>query len=120
MQQRLSPGWRRVVIAIAGGSVTVAGLIMVPYPGPGWLVVFAGLAILAQEFAWARHLLKWARRKYDGFYAWVGRQDWPIRFAMLVFTVTVVVVTLWLLNAYGIMAGWFGIDLPWLRSPFLQ
>jgi uncharacterized protein (TIGR02611 family) len=34
------------------------GIIMIPLPGPGLLVVAVGLAILALEFAWAEHLLE--------------------------------------------------------------
>ena len=28
-----------------------------PAPGPGWLVIFLALAILAGEFVWARNLM---------------------------------------------------------------
>ena len=37
----------RIGVGAIGGIVLIAGVIMIPYPGPGWLVVFAGLAILA-------------------------------------------------------------------------
>lgn len=120
MKDRLPEGWYKTVIAIAGGSVVLVGLVLVPYPGPGWLIVFAGLAILSKEFSWAKRLLKWARKKYDEFYAWVARQHWPVRFFMLLFTIFVVVLTLWLVNAYGIMAGWVGLDWEWIRSPFFR
>src|SRR5215468_10502274 len=43
----------RIGVGVLGGLVLVAGILMIPYPGPGWLVVFAGLAVLATEFAWA-------------------------------------------------------------------
>lgn len=118
--RRSSSKLRRARIAISGGLVVLAGLIMVPYPGPGWPVVFIGLAILSQEFTWARHLLKWAKKKYDSFYAWVAEQNWPVRTAMLLFTISVVILTLWLVNAYGIMAGWVGLDWEWIRSPLFR
>jgi uncharacterized protein (TIGR02611 family) len=54
--------------------VLVAGIIMIPYPGPGWLVVFIGLAILGTEFDWARRLLSYARSRYDRWNAWQHRQ----------------------------------------------
>lgn len=117
---RHSSKLRRSLIAINGGLVVLAGLVMVPYPGPGWLVVFAGLAILSQEFPWAKRLLRWAREKYNDFYAWVAEQNWPIRLVLLLFTIAVVVLTLWLVNAYGIMAGWFGLDWQWVRSPLFR
>ena len=36
---------------------------MLVTPGPGWLVIFAGLSVLAVEFAWARRLLKRIKAK---------------------------------------------------------
>jgi uncharacterized protein (TIGR02611 family) len=48
--------WRlakRVGIAVAGGVLLGAGLVMMVTPGPGLLVMVAGLAVLATEFAWA-------------------------------------------------------------------
>ena len=57
----------RIVIGVIGGGIVVGGLALVPLPGPGWLIVFLGLAILATEFAWARRAL--ARAK-----AMVGRK----------------------------------------------
>jgi uncharacterized protein (TIGR02611 family) len=48
----------RVAAAIGGFLIVVVGIIMIPLPGPGLLVVAAGLAVLALEFAWAEHLLE--------------------------------------------------------------
>jgi uncharacterized protein (TIGR02611 family) len=47
-------------VAAAGGGflIVVVGIIMIPLPGPGLLVVAAGLAVLALEFAWAENLLE--------------------------------------------------------------
>jgi uncharacterized protein (TIGR02611 family) len=47
----------RVAKVIGGFVLLVAGIAMIALPGPGWLTVVAGLAILAGEFIWARHLL---------------------------------------------------------------
>ena len=54
--RRLPGGWVvwRVSVALVGLIVVVAGIILLPLPGPGWLIVFAGIAIWATEFAWAR------------------------------------------------------------------
>lgn len=48
---------RRVIALLVGSAVVVIGLVMVPGPGPGLLVVPVGLAILGAEFLWARRLL---------------------------------------------------------------
>ena len=47
----------RVIIGIVGGGVTVAGGIALIGPGPGILIVLAGLGILATEFAWAGRVM---------------------------------------------------------------
>ncbi|MCP2031491.1 uncharacterized protein (TIGR02611 family) [Okibacterium sp. HSC-33S16] len=60
----------RVGVGLLGGVVAVVGLILVPLPGPGWLVVFLGLAILGTEFAWARRLAHFAKRQLARFWAW--------------------------------------------------
>ena len=41
---------RRVGIAIAGGAVILAGIPLLPLPGPGSVVILLGLAILSLEF----------------------------------------------------------------------
>ena len=51
-----SHGIYRVVVGVVGLIIVVLGLIMVPFPGPGWLVVFLGLAIWASEFEWAQRV----------------------------------------------------------------
>lgn len=104
-------------IGVIGGIVLVTGIVMIPYPGPGWLVVFAGLAILAREFTWAERALQFAKRHYDGWLAWLGRQHLAVRLVVLALTGAVVVVTLWLLGILGTVGGWFGIEWVWLSSP---
>lgn len=52
---------RRAVVLVIGGTVVLTGVVMLAAPGPGLLAIFAGLTILAAEFAWARRLLKRAR-----------------------------------------------------------
>lgn len=48
---------KRIAIAVAGGTVLAIGLALVVLPGPAFIVVPAGLAILALEFAWAKRWL---------------------------------------------------------------
>jgi uncharacterized protein (TIGR02611 family) len=48
-------GWRLGVL-IVGAAITAAGLVLLVTPGPGLLLLVAGLGILATEFAWARRL----------------------------------------------------------------
>lgn len=57
--------WRRVrlvAVTVVGAFLVVAGLAMIVLPGPGLLVLIAGLAVLATEYAWARRHLDRAKR----------------------------------------------------------
>jgi uncharacterized protein (TIGR02611 family) len=57
-------GIKRVVILTIGASVVIIGIIMIFTPGPAIVVIPAGLAILATEFLWARHLLRYFKNKF--------------------------------------------------------
>ncbi len=54
---------KRIAIGIVGGSVLIVGVCMIVLPGPAFIVIPAGLAILGIEFAWARIWLKKAKAK---------------------------------------------------------
>ena len=111
---------KRALVGILGGLVVLVGLILVPYPGPGWLVVFAGLAILATEFAFAAKALEFAKGKYDAWVEWLKVQSWLVRIAVLALTSVVVIVTIWLVNGFGIAAGVFNLQYEWLTSPLFR
>ena len=117
---RIVRGSKKVATAIIGGAVGLVGLVMIPYPGPGWLVVFAGLAILSTEFEFAEKLLAYARGKYDVWSAWLVHQPWPLQGLVMAGTGIVVLTTLWFLNTFGFLAGWLHISWPWLVSPFFR
>ena len=63
-------GLYRVLITLIGVVVIVVGLILVPLPGPGWLIVFVGLTVLGSEFHWARRFTSWLRMQLARFWAW--------------------------------------------------
>ena len=52
---------RRCTIALLGSTVIVIGVLMIVLPGPAFIVIPAGLAILGLEFAFARRWLKQLR-----------------------------------------------------------
>jgi len=108
---------KRTTIAIVGGVVLVFGIIAIPYPGPGWLIVFAGLAILATEFPWARQVLDKAKGHYGQWQQWLKRQPTYMRLLVLGLTALFVVATLWLLNLYGTLDQLLGLHMPFLHSP---
>ena len=95
----LALAWR-ISVGVLGTLIVLLGLVLVPFPGPGWLIVFLGLGILATEFAWAERLLDFGRAKFRAWLRWVGRQHIVVRalisIAALAFVGGVVVLTLWL------------------------
>lgn len=109
---------KRAAIGILGGIVVLLGLVMVPYPGPGWLVVFTGLAILATEFEFARKWLDYGRSKYDAWSKWLLAQNKPIQILVLALVSAITIATIWLINGFGILDNIFHTELDWLHSPF--
>lgn len=110
---------RKVLVGVAGSVVLVAGIIAIPLPGPGWLIVFLGLGILASEFMWARRLHSYAKEKYEAWMKWVTKQSLALRALIAVSTALLVIVTLYLLNAYGIINDWLHFHQNWVRSPIV-
>lgn len=51
----------RMIVLVVGVTIVAAGIAMFVLPGPGILVLIAGLAVLATEFVWARLLLQRAK-----------------------------------------------------------
>lgn len=54
---------RRIVVLVVGVTVMLVGVIMIVTPGPAFVVIPLGLAILSIEFAWARHWLRKVRER---------------------------------------------------------
>jgi tellurite resistance protein TerC len=54
---------RRLVVAVVGFTVLAIGVVLIVLPGPAFIVIPAGLAILAAEFAWAANLLNRIKEK---------------------------------------------------------
>ncbi len=69
----------KVGVGILGGLVVAIGIVLIPFPGPGWAIVIVGLAIWAIEFTWARNLLEFTKRHVQSWTHWIGRQSLPVR-----------------------------------------
>jgi uncharacterized protein (TIGR02611 family) len=48
---------RRLIVLVIGSTILLVGLALLVLPGPAFIVIPIGLALLATEFAWARRLL---------------------------------------------------------------
>ncbi len=107
----------RIVVGVIGLVVLGVGILAIPYPGPGWAIVFVGLGILATEFDWARRLLAYARERYDKVMDWFKGQGLWVQALGALFTMAIVVGTLWLLGAVHWSAGIVGLEHEWLKSP---
>jgi uncharacterized protein (TIGR02611 family) len=53
---------RRVIVSVVGATVLLIGVALLVLPGPAFIVIPLGLAILATEYAWARRWLKKVRQ----------------------------------------------------------
>jgi uncharacterized protein (TIGR02611 family) len=69
----------RVAVGLLGGLIVALGLAAIPLPGPGWLIVFAGLFVLASEFTWAERVLEYAKERVGRWSDWVAAQPVWIR-----------------------------------------
>ncbi|WP_406292344.1 TIGR02611 family protein [Streptomyces sp. NBC_00624] len=103
----LHVSWQ-VGVFVVGLAVVVAGIVMLPLPGPGWLVIFGGMAIWATEFVWAQLVLRWTRRKVTE--AAQKALDPKVRRRNIILTVVGLVIVAVLV---GIYVWKFGIAMPW-------
>ena len=54
---------RRIAVALVGGTVLAIGVALIVLPGPAFVVIPLGLAILGAEFAWARLWLRKVKQR---------------------------------------------------------
>jgi tellurite resistance protein TerC len=54
---------KRLIVSVVGFTVLLIGIAMIVLPGPAFIVIPLGLAILASEFVWARRLLNKIKSK---------------------------------------------------------
>jgi uncharacterized protein (TIGR02611 family) len=100
----------RVGVGIIGSLIVALGLATIPLPGPGWLIVLAGLFVLATEFLWAERLLEFTKRHVKRWTDWVSTQRLWVRvligLATAAFVCGVLVVTLHFLGVPDWVPGW--------------
>jgi uncharacterized protein (TIGR02611 family) len=90
----------RVLIGIVGGAVTALGAIALVGPGPGILIVLAGLGILATEFAWAARVMVRTRTYAQKAADKAGIPRW-IQFALIAGAAVVSIVVILYLYSSG-------------------
>jgi uncharacterized membrane protein HdeD (DUF308 family) len=97
---------KTIVVAVLGGLLTLAGIGLLVLPGPGFVLVAAGLAVLATRFSWAKKPLDYAKGKAEQGIEEVGRS--PLRAAGAAIAALVLIVL-------GILA-LAGVDLPFVNA----
>ena len=97
---------KTIAIAVLGGLLTLAGIGLLVLPGPGFIVIFAGLAILATRFSWAKKPLDYAQDKAEQGIEEVGKS--PLRAAGALLAALALV-------AVGILT-LAGLDIPFLNA----
>jgi uncharacterized protein (TIGR02611 family) len=53
----------KIAVGIVGATITLVGVVMLVTPGPAFVLIPLGLAVLATEFEWARRWLEQAKEK---------------------------------------------------------
>ncbi|WP_031486782.1 TIGR02611 family protein [Streptomyces bicolor] len=106
-RRMLHLSWQ-VGVFIIGLAIVVAGIIMLPLPGPGWVVIFGGMAVWATEFVWAQLVLRWTKRKVTE--AAQKALDPKVRRRNIILTSIGLVIIAVLV---GIYLWKFGIVMPW-------
>ena len=77
----------RAAVGLLGGGLVLTGLVLVPLPGPGWPIVFVGLAVLGSEFAWAARLRLLAQQRVARGMRWSASRARPVKAALLLVAV---------------------------------
>jgi uncharacterized protein (TIGR02611 family) len=107
----------KIAIGTLGTLVVVLGIVLIPFPGPGWAIVILGLAIWSLEFVWAKNLLEFTKRHVRSWTRWIGRQSLPIRAVIGVVGLIFVAAIVWASVRLS-----FGVDLAavvwnWIEGP---
>jgi hypothetical protein len=97
---------KTAVIAVLGGLLTLAGIALLVLPGPGFVLVAAGLAVLATRFSWARKPLDYAKDKAQEGVEEVAKSPWRAAGAVLAALVLI---------GLGVLA-MVGVDLPLMNA----
>lgn len=96
----------RIAVALAGAVVIALGVLLIPLPGPGWVIVLAGLAIWSIEFTWAERLLHFTRRQLSRWWHWIAQRSLFVRIALGTASLVLVGAVVWVSVRLS-----FGVDL---------
>ena len=104
-------GIGRVIGLVVGWLLVLLGLAALVLPGPGLLMLVAGLAVLAQQYEWARRWLRPVRRRAFAAAAQGVQNRWSIALSFAGVAVLVVLGVLWVRQPPA--PGWWPFDERW-------
>ena len=56
---------KKIIVGVIGFTILIIGVFMIVLPGPAFIVIPLGLAILATEFVWAKKWLDKVKQKFS-------------------------------------------------------
>jgi len=102
---------KRLVLEIVGWTLVVGGLAAIVLPGPGLLMLFGGLAVLSQQYAWAERRVRPVEVRAKKAAA-ESVQTWPrIVMSAAVACFILLVGVLWMWQPE--VPGWWPLDDQW-------
>lgn len=107
----------RIGVFVVGLVVLCGGLLLIPFPGPGWLIVIAGLAIWSTEFERAQRVLDFVKRHLRLWEEWVKRQNPVVKVLVGLVGIVFIATVLWLTFRFSGIPGFFPDGLEtWMRT----
>ncbi len=97
---------KTAALVVLGFVLLLAGIALLVLPGPGFVIIAAGLAVLAGRFDWARKPLNYAKGKAEQGVREVAENKWKAAAAIACGVVLLVL---------GVLP-FFGADLPLLNK----
>lgn len=86
LERWLARNAKRLWVLLAGTALILAGILIAPLPGPGFLILGPlGIAMLATEFVWARRLMRELDRNAHGFNTGVNWFARRVRLGLAIF-----------------------------------
>lgn len=70
---------KKTTITLVGGGLTLLGLLLIILPGPAWILLPIGLAILSLEYPWAKKWLRKSQAYLTSSAAWLDEKVAQIR-----------------------------------------
>jgi uncharacterized protein (TIGR02611 family) len=109
--KHLSGAAKRVVLETLGWILVVAGIAALVLPGPGLLGLFAGLALLSQQYEWAERRVEPIKEK--ALKAAEEGVETPLRITLSVLAALILIAcgVLWIWSPPA--PGWWPVDDAW-------